>query len=65
MIILQHRFLITVMPFEFKDKVKYTNNQFMACYANSFFIFILRTIIAYGESIIKKDSDHCYPGVKG
>ena len=22
-----------------KDKVKYTNNQFMACYANSFFIF--------------------------
>ena len=31
-----------------------------------FSCFILRTVIAYGESIIKKDTDHCYdPGVKG
>ena len=33
---LQHRFLITALPLVSKDKVKYTNNQFMACYANSF-----------------------------
>ena len=37
--ILQHRFLITALPLVSKDKVKYTNNQFMACYANSSFIF--------------------------
>ena len=32
---LQHRFLITALPLVSKDKVKYTYNQFMACYANS------------------------------
>ena len=36
---LQHRFLITALTFMSKDKVKYTNNQFMACYANSSFTF--------------------------
>ena len=33
---LQHMFLITALPLVSKDKVKYTNNQFMACYENSF-----------------------------
>ena len=32
---LQYLFLITVLPLVSKDKVKYTYNQFMACYANS------------------------------
>ena len=51
---LQHRFLITTLPLVSKDKVQYTYNQCMACYANSSFIFflpmvfILSTIIAYG-----------------
>ena len=36
MIVLQHMFLITAMPLKSNDKVKYTYNQFMACYANSF-----------------------------
>ena len=47
------RFLITALTFESKFNVKYTYNQFMACYANSYFIFrpmvfILSTIIADG-----------------
>ena len=50
---LQYRFLITAMTFESKVNVKYTYNQFMACYTNSSFIvwprvFILSTIIADG-----------------
>ena len=36
---LQHRFLIIALPLVSKDKVKYTNNQCMVCYANSSFIF--------------------------
>ena len=36
---LQHRFLIYALHLVSKDKVKYTNNQFMACYANSSLIF--------------------------
>ena len=35
----QHRFLITALPLVSKDKVKYTYNQFIACNANSSFIF--------------------------
>ena len=31
--------LITALPFVSKDEVKYTYNEFMACYANSSFIF--------------------------
>ena len=36
---LQHRFLITVMSLESKDNVQIINNQLMAIYANSSFIF--------------------------
>ena len=32
-------FLITALPLVTEDKVKYTYNQFMACYANPSFIF--------------------------
>ena len=35
---LQYRFLITAMTFKSKVNVKYTYNQFMACYANYSFI---------------------------
>ena len=30
---------VTAMPLESKEKVKYTYNQFMTCYANSSIIF--------------------------
>ena len=46
------------MPLESKDKVKYTYNQFMACYANSF--FVLSTNIDYVVYIIKNDTDQRY-----
>ena len=35
----RYRFLITAMTVDSKVNVKYTYNQFMACYANSSFIF--------------------------
>ena len=36
---LQYSFLITAMSLDSKDKIKYTYNQLIACYANSSFIF--------------------------
>ena len=66
---LRHRFLITAMPLESIDKVKYTINHFMAFLSELFFlfflprVFILSTIIAYGMYITNNVLYHRYdPG---
>ena len=52
------------MPLETKYKVKYTYNQFMACYTILFHfiskVFIFKTIFAYDVYNKKNINDHLY-----